>query len=382
MQKTLKSPSEWIKLLCPQWASEHHNCVNLMDEKFVKYKGYMRGFLSSQALCRISIPEIGNNDKEEHSFEFWRQLGVHDEIDLRYIISQIERFLIVFSIRISQESYKTSEEILHKTKIHSSSSEIQQQRNEETTKADKRLHKRKRQRERQNAIQEQKEAALKRAAELVQSDRVPLQLVTGSIQSEKTEKETSAIHEQMQKECGNKISKHKSSIIISTARDLERIVTHANNLYMKYKAIARQHNQRVSWATVSKELGLHTKVREKYTRMFNRALERGFNFNTCGHYKIKDHPDIFLYPIIKSAPKNQQTICDQSAQQKHSNASSGNKVSSTHDPTVTVDTKNDISDRIIDDQVAAAVDAAMQISVTSNDDETLSEALDLQDICM
>ena len=75
-------------------------------------------------------------------------------------------------------------------------------------------------------------------------------------------------------------------------------------------------------------------------------------------------------------------MCLQSDQQNHSNALSDTKLSSTHDPTVTIDTKNDISDRIIDDQVAAAVDAAMQIPVTSNDDETLSEALDLQDICM
>lgn len=380
MRSALKSPSEWIKLLCPQWASENRSCVNGMDEKFAQYKGYMGGVLSSQALCRISIPEIGTDDV--HGLEFWRQLGVLDEIDLRYIISQIERFLFVFSIRLRQESCKTSEENLHHTVTDSQSNEMQHQIvNKETIKREKRLHKRQRQKDRQTAIQEQKEAALKRAAELVQSNRVPLQLMTGRNPSEGSQKKKNSSEEQLVENCDS-TPKQKSSIVISTARDLERIVTHANNLYAKYKAIARQHHQRISWATVSKELGLHTKVREKYTRMFNRALERGFNFNTCGHYKIKDHPEIFLHPIIKSVPKTQHTTCDQPATENHSNVVSDTLLlSSIHDRKATIDTNHDIPGQIIDDQVAAAVDAAMQIPVASNHDESLSEALNVQDIC-
>lgn len=38
----------------------------------------------------------------------------------------------------------------------------------------------------------------------------------------------------------------------------------------------------MSWGTVAKELGIHVKVREKYARMHARALQRGFDFKTCG----------------------------------------------------------------------------------------------------
>lgn len=349
----------------------------------------MKGVLSSQTLCRISIPEIGKDDAGGHGFEFWRQLGVHDEIDLRYIISQVERFLFVFSIRVyedhqeqstnsSQQSCKVSEEKSDPLSCANECHNIIHQPNQVkkvVTKTDKRLRKRQRQKERQTAIQEQKEAALERAAELVQSNRVPLELMTGSKSSEKTEKKVHAIEERICNDSGI-TQKHKSCIIISTARDLERIVTHARNLYTKYNTIARQHNQRVSWATVSKDIGLHTKVREKYTRMFNRALERGFDFNTCGHYKIKDHPEIFLYPIIKHVSKSQPVANDPSVEVR-----SDTSISSLHDPKTTHETNHDISEPIIYDQVAAAVDAAMQIPVPLDHDETFMKALDFQDIC-
>ena len=363
------------------------DCVNGMDEKFVQYKRYMKGVLSSQALCRISIPELGKDDKDDvYGLEFWRQLGVHDEIDLRYIVGQIERFLYVYSIRVyedreqfnsCQQSCKASEAISNHQSFANDFHDGHQpnQVNKFETKTDKRLRKRQRQKERQTAIQEQKEAALKRAAELVQSNRVPLELMTGSKSSEKTETNVTASNEPIYNDSGI-TPKHKSCIIISTARDLERIVTHARNLYSKYNTIARQHNQRVSWSIVSKEIGLHTKVREKYTRMFNRALERGFDFNTCGHYKIRDHPEIFLHPIIKTVSNSQPVECDPSV-----GVLSDTSLSPLHDPTTTHETKHDMSEQVIDDQVAAAVDAAMQIPVASGHDETLTEALVFQEIC-
>ncbi len=92
--------------------------------------------------------------------------------------------------------------------------------------------------------------------------------------------------------------KVRSNVIISTAADLDRIVTLANSLWAKYNAIAKQHNQKVNWHVVAKELGIHVKVREKYTRMHARAKARGFDFVNWGHYRIKDYPQYFLDPLI------------------------------------------------------------------------------------
>ena len=77
-------------------------------------------------------------------------------------------------------------------------------------------------------------------------------------------------------------TKRRSDIVVSNASDLDRIVTHAKNLWIKYNAIAKEHNQKISWAMISKELGIHVKVREKYARMHARAVQRGFDFKRCG----------------------------------------------------------------------------------------------------
>lgn len=90
--------------------------------------------------------------------------------------------------------------------------------------------------------------------------------------------------------------KSRSSIVVSTASDLHQIVTHSKNLWTKYNAIAKEHNQKVNWITVARELGIHVKVREKYQRMHSRAEQRGFDWEKNGHWKIKDHPHIFLEP--------------------------------------------------------------------------------------
>ena len=90
--------------------------------------------------------------------------------------------------------------------------------------------------------------------------------------------------------------KNRSSIIVSTALDLHQIVSHSKNLWTKYNAIAKEHNQKVNWITVARELGIHVKVREKYQRMHSRAEQRGFDWEKNGHWKRKDHPHIFLEP--------------------------------------------------------------------------------------
>jgi len=90
--------------------------------------------------------------------------------------------------------------------------------------------------------------------------------------------------------------KPRSAIVVSTARDLNQIVTHSKNLWAKYNAIAKEHNQKVNWTTVAKELGIHVKVREKYARMHSRAEQRGFDWVKFADWKIKDHPEIFLEP--------------------------------------------------------------------------------------
>jgi hypothetical protein len=83
-----------------------------------------------------------------------------------------------------------------------------------------------------------------------------------------------------------KKTKRRSDISVSTASDLDQIVTHSNNLFLKYNAIAREHNQKISWALISRELGMHVKVREKYARMHSRALQRGFDFDKNGKSKL------------------------------------------------------------------------------------------------
>lgn len=86
---------------------------------------------------------------------------------------------------------------------------------------------------------------------------------------------------------------------MKTAADLNEIVNHANSLYKRYNNIAKQHGQRAGWLTVARELGIHVKVREKYSRMHARATARGFDWQTCGHFKVRDYPSIFQDPIRK-----------------------------------------------------------------------------------
>ena len=171
--------------------------------------------------------------------------------------------------------------------------------------------------QREKFAQEQKEAALKRAAELVSSNRVPIEITRGAAAAKAAAvtalQQSGVVTSSMVTDTVDSYSnsnnsknatnprvtgqkKVRSAIVVSTADDLHQIVTHSKNLWAKYNAIAKEHNQKVNWITVAKELGIHVKVREKYARMHSRAEQRGFDWARNGYYKIKDHPEIFLEP--------------------------------------------------------------------------------------
>ena len=109
MRKACKLPSEWLRLLCKKWADKNEDLVDSTDTKFMDYKPYLNGMLSSQLLCRLSIPslslpsamkEMGLGDTTcSTQLDFWRILGVEDEFDKAYIIAQIERFCSLYNIR-------------------------------------------------------------------------------------------------------------------------------------------------------------------------------------------------------------------------------------------------------------------------------------------
>jgi len=104
MKKACKSPSEWLRLLCRDWAVENIEIAEATDLKFLAYKSYLKGKLTSQLLCRISIPELGKDYGEDGSIDFWKTLGIHDEFDIRFIISQVEKFCSMYSIRSIDET--------------------------------------------------------------------------------------------------------------------------------------------------------------------------------------------------------------------------------------------------------------------------------------
>lgn len=393
MRKASRSPSEWLKLLCRNWAAENMDIVEASDLKFLSYKSYLKGQLSSQLLCRLSIPDP---NEDATPVDFWKILGVEDNFDKAYIVAQIERFCALYAIRgalldedlldqnimdptatigtastglsvnstiqnyhvnestgIEYENGLIKSPILLKSPNDAVNKEISQQNGErrdgkqrereaanvrkaadraakEATREERRQKKLLLRQQREKFAQEQKNAALNRAAELVRSNRVPIEITRGAVAAQAAANAAVAmmgVTTTLEKDQDRK--KSRSAIVVSTANDLHQIVTHSKNLWTKYNAIAKEHNQKVNWATVAKELGIHVKVREKYARMYARAEQRGFDFNTCGHFKIKDHPGIFLEPIANDKLKQLET-------QTH------------HHVTIS------------DDQVAAAVDAAIK----------------------
>jgi hypothetical protein len=98
MRKALKPPSEWLNLLCLEWAKENPVLVETTDAKFLDYKPYLKGLLSSQLLCRLSIQPATNarvavkadDGSISHSAtDFWEILGITDSFDRAYIVAQV-----------------------------------------------------------------------------------------------------------------------------------------------------------------------------------------------------------------------------------------------------------------------------------------------------
>jgi len=420
MRRAIKAPSEWLELLCQKWTIENQEIMSKVDQKFLQYKSFMKGKLSSQLLCRLSTltneydPHItvdGTHSQLNRPLDFWAILGVEDEFDRNYIIAQIEKFCSLYHIRgtsanhtfleedslsladspieeqnhnhignisntftnglnhhatiagmdtttaaaaaaaaaraalttVDLKSSKKQQAEVHRARRKAKNAEkaleterrlslkrehqrLQFERKSlkmrerdatnvrraaekaarEATREEKRRKKLQLRAQREHTAQEQKEAALRRAAELVQSNRVPIEITRGAAAASAAASEfvgspspTPAIEISPSKRA-------RSSIVVSTASDLHQIVTHSKNLWTKYNAIAKEHNQKVNWITVAKELGIHVKVREKYARMHHRAEQRGFDFDACGHYKIKEHPHIFLQPLSPSAALNKR----------------------------------------------------------------------------
>ena len=101
MRKSNRPPSEWLKLLCKDWAADNEELVESVDVKFIHYKSYLKGMLSPQLLCRLSLPQKKDNDHSiptPNPVDFWGILGIHDEFDKAYIIAQIERFSLLYNI--------------------------------------------------------------------------------------------------------------------------------------------------------------------------------------------------------------------------------------------------------------------------------------------
>lgn len=375
MRKAVKTPSEWLKLLCRDWAMENPLLVETTDAKFLDYKPYLKGLLTSQLLCRLSIPQPPKTygDGAEQKPSFWEVVGVENDFDRTYVISQVERFCSLYSIQavtlddpaelfanevsdaaniaaaaainvtvppyIDQTAAaaaaaaaangggkksnavfraRTAEKALANERRQNSKREqkrLSQEKKEqkhrerealaaqkaneraarEATREDKRRRKVEIRKERERFANEQKDAALKRAAELVSSNRVPIEITRGVAAAKAAQLAIQANTPiETAPEASNK--KRKSAIVVSTAGDLHQIVTHSKNLFAKYSAIAKEHNQKVNWLTVAREIGIHVKVREKYARMHSRAEQRGFEWERFSDWRIKDHPEIFVEP--------------------------------------------------------------------------------------
>lgn len=377
--------------------------VENADAKFLDYKPYLKGLLTSQLLCRLSVPNVKDSPIEP-ALDFWRILGIEDDFDKSYIVAQVERFSVLYNIRgiqsdddslngdlgdslaaaaamhpivnfpayamdqsaaaaaaaVAASADLTKKQVHEVSKAHRLAKDAEKALENERRQNMKREQKRMtmerkeikaREREaqairkaaeratreqsreerrrkkleirmhREQFAQEQKEAALKRAAELVSSNRVPIEITRGAAAAKAAANAALQAGGVPPPEPAFEVpsKKRRSAIVVSTAADLNQIVTHSKNLWAKYNAIAKEHNQKVNWITVAKELGIHVKVREKYARMHTRAVQRGFDWVRNGHWKIKDHPEIFLEPTAAEQkarmpppppPENQTVLID------------------------------------------------------------------------
>ena len=350
MRMASQPPSEWLYLLCPGWASLNADIAAATDARLMSYKPYLGGQLSSQLLCRLSIfgsetvslPWMEGNSPP--SFDFWKILGVEDGFDRAHIVSNIERFCSVFDIcggnpndssisafspfsSVPNQGYDGVKDNATKRRPKSALKESEKQAfalrkaAEKAARAASREEKRKQKieikRQRAEMAKLQKEVAFKKVAELVQSAHVPTEIIDGSTSTAAAPKLEPALPVP-----AAAMRKNRSSIVISTASDLDQIVTYSNILWEKYNAAAREHNKRVKWIMVAKELGINVKVREKYARMHARAKMRGFDFVNWGHYRIKDYPQYFLEPLtpVASLPADSNPPPPPAVQETHADS--------------------------------------------------------------
>jgi chemotaxis protein histidine kinase CheA len=404
MRRANKPPSEWLKLLCKDWASENEVLVETTDAKFLDYKPYLKGLLTSQLLCRLSLPQqkdaaMDGSSSSQSTVDFWRILGIEDEFDKSYIVAQIERFCSLYNIRgptmeeddmfggelptadsatlaaaaaaglsvspngglVSLPSYMdqsaataaaaaaaaathdmsklSKKQVSEVSKAHRMAKDAEkaleherrqnmkreqrrvsverkeqktrdreqmavskaaERASRESTREERRRKKLEIRLQREKFSQEQKEAALKRAAELVSSNRVPIEITRGAAAAKAAATAAystigAAPSELEEVDLPNK--KARSAIVVSTAADLHQIVTHSKNLWAKYNAIAKEHNQKVNWITVAKELGIHVKVREKYARYVLQLL--GLSLKTYRLRNCLSYTLVSLYSVPK-----------------------------------------------------------------------------------
>lgn len=66
--------------------------VETTDAKFLDYKPYLKGLLSSHLLCRLSIPSTKDcslDGGNSPPVDFWNILGIPDAFDRAYIVAQV-----------------------------------------------------------------------------------------------------------------------------------------------------------------------------------------------------------------------------------------------------------------------------------------------------
>lgn len=357
-----RTPSEWLRLLCKGWAKNNEEVVAATDSLLSSYKPYLGGQLTSQLLCRLSIygretlefPWMDGNTPP--SIDFWKILGVEDAFDRAHIVASIERFCSLYNIcggdpndssisaafapvagtgdtSHSQPTTPDDADVLSEAgdgipkvhqrhlkcalKEHEKEVFAIRKAEEKAARAASREERRRKKietiRKRAEITKKQREGAIKRVAQLVESACAP------DFSALAATKPAPAAYQQKQPFLypgapfapwptsvlaapPSPVRKNRSSIVISTAADLDQIVTYSNSLWAKYNAIAKEQNKKVKWSMVSKELGINVKVREKYARMHSRATMRGFDFVNWGHYRIKDYPQYFHEPLEAPLP--------------------------------------------------------------------------------
>ncbi|KAK1746336.1 hypothetical protein QTG54_002943 [Skeletonema marinoi] len=312
MRMAKKPPSEWLYLLCPEWASSNAEIAAATDALLMSYKPYLGGQLSSQLLCRLSIfgretfdfPWMEGNSPP--SSDFWKIVGVEDDFDRAHIVGNIERFCSFYNIcggnpndssisaafspiaGDSQGSDGAKDSNAMKIQQRRSKCALKEREKEAfalrkaaekaarvASREEKRQQKIEIKRQRAEMAKMQREVAFKKVAEVVQSARFPTEIIGGFESTAAAPKIAPALAVP-----AAAMRKNRSSIVISTASDLDQIVSYSNLLWEKYNAAAKEHNKRVKWIMVAKELGINVKVREKYARMHARAKMRGLTLST------------------------------------------------------------------------------------------------------